>query len=236
MSLMRRNQQPLRIFQNSFTSDDNGSFKIDFHGWVKKTVIRSIICVSLIAILYTIKVIDNRFNYKVIDSIQLQVNKEFDLKESYYTALNWSKGMIGTSDKLLAVLNLNTDVGSEFILPMDGQIVLSFNEVDPDTNKTLNGILLKESDGQKVVATGDGVVIEASSSQALGHYLVVKHRGELISIYKHLQSTNVEINQRIVKGELIGISSDKLLFEMWYRKEAINPLEYIDVLKDDIKI
>ncbi|KAB3535908.1 M23 family metallopeptidase [Alkaliphilus pronyensis] len=233
MSLTRKDQPPIRIF--NYNSSNKDIFKIDINEWIKKTLLRTVISIIILFLIFTLRLFDGRYNYGITEAIKYHVNKEFKAKEVYNTTLAWSKDILNKGAGVISVLNLTSE-GKEFILPLNGQIVVGYNVIDSNTNKQLNGILLEQERGSQVVAAGDGVVIEANSSQGLGHYLIIKHKGELLSVYKYLEATRVEINQSVVKGEPIGTSSSKLLFEMWYRKESINPFDHIDTSVSDIRI
>ena len=67
-----------------------------------------------------------------------------------------------------------------------------------------NGIDLAAPLGSPVFAARDGKVLETGSDPVLGVYIVVSHPGGYETIYGHLDSRFVELNQPVTSGMMIG--------------------------------
>jgi murein DD-endopeptidase MepM/ murein hydrolase activator NlpD len=59
--------------------------------------------------------------------------------------------------------------------------------------------------GTDVYATGNGVVVDVSSSQrGLGKHITIDHGFGYTSTYAHLSNFNVRVGQRVQRGDIIG--------------------------------
>lgn len=87
-----------------------------------------------------------------------------------------------------------------------------------------------------VKATADGTVIFAEWTVATGYVIILEHKNELISIYKHNGSVTKEQGDLVKAGEVIAMSGNTgelstgphLHFELWSKGYPINPTNFID--------
>ena len=94
-------------------------------------------------------------------------------------------------------------------------------------------IVLKERTPIKAVY--DGIVLFAEWTLNYGYTVVIFHKNELISTYKHNQSVNVETGDFVQTGEVIALSGNTgeftsgphLHFELWDLQGPINPEDLI---------
>ena len=94
-------------------------------------------------------------------------------------------------------------------------------------------VVLKEKTPIKAVY--DGIVLFAEWTLNYGFTIVVFHKNELISTYKHNQSVKVETGDFVQTGEVIALSGNTgeftsgphLHFELWDLQGPINPEDLI---------
>lgn len=70
-----------------------------------------------------------------------------------------------------------------------------------------NGVDIAASIGTPVYAAADGQVIAAKSSGYNGGYgsmIIIKHNGNIQTVYAHLSSVQVSVGQYVTKGQTIG--------------------------------
>ena len=87
-----------------------------------------------------------------------------------------------------------------------------------------------------VKATADGTVVFAEWTAAMGYVTILKHRNELISVYKHNASLTKEQGELVKAGEVIATVGDTgelttgphLHFELWLDGNPIDPTSIID--------
>jgi len=99
------------------------------------------------------------------------------------------------------------------------------------------GIDLATDTGNPVYSTGDGVVEEVVSDRnGYGKYVVVDHGFGYKSRYAHLDDFIVEEGQVVKRGQHIGYSGNSgkttgahLHYEVIYRNNYVNPLNYMDL-------
>lgn len=88
--------------------------------------------------------------------------------------------------------------------------------------------------GNKVTATGSGVVLEAGHWDYLGNLIVIDHGFGFTTRYGHLASINVKIGDRVKRYQVIGYvgnsgmsSAPHLHYEVRYFDKPLNPLNFI---------
>lgn len=114
----------------------------------------------------------------------------------------------------------------EIFPPCYGMITSSFN---PEQNH--NGITIQPTQTNTISSIMDGTVISSTWEPSIGWSIYIQHAGGLISIYKGLSNSILEIGQRVESGETIGYigtnESAQLTLELWYSGYAVDPENYI---------
>jgi len=88
--------------------------------------------------------------------------------------------------------------------------------------------------GTPVVATSDGVVIEAKKKEGYGLTIIIKHDDAYQTLYAQLSAFDVEAGQKVKKGDVIGkvgstgySTAPHLHYEVIKDGKRKNPEEYI---------
>lgn len=99
------------------------------------------------------------------------------------------------------------------------------------------GVDLLAATGAEVVAVQSGTVIVSTYDGGWGHYIIINHGNNILSLYAHLNSRTVERGESVTRGQLIGevgntgiSTAPHLHFEMRENGKAFNPfrLTYSD--------
>lgn len=101
--------------------------------------------------------------------------------------------------------------------------------------KSHNGVDFAAAEGTPVYACKSGkVAFVAKMDAVFGNYIVLSHDGGLSSVYAHLSKINVEKNELVRSGEIIGLSGKTgavtgphLHFEVRLNGVAADPSEFI---------
>ncbi len=106
--------------------------------------------------------------------------------------------------------------------------------IDPFTKRRTvhHGIDLAGPYGLKIHSTGEGVVLTAHYSRhGYGKEVIIDHGFGYRSRYAHLQRINVEVGDKVKRGQVIGelgstgrSTGPHLHYEILFNKKAINPL------------
>ena len=200
-----------------------------YHNWLRKTFTRTIISIILIMLVLIIQML----NFQAPKNALNFVEEKLEHNASPNTYIAGAKKLYAHvklfGGKALEAMKLEGKVENKFILPVDGNIISYFNENIGETSNVSKGLIFSSDTGKNIYSVDDGVIIDIGSNKFIGNYIIIKHKGELLSVYKYLDTNHVELNQRVEKGQVIGTSSEKLLLEVWYRNEAVDPIKYIDL-------
>ncbi len=117
-----------------------------------------------------------------------------------------------------------------FISPVNGFIVKEYNEKQGHL-----GIDYGVKDGTVISAASGGYVIFAGRTFEDGNVIIIKHKGEYISIYKHCSVLLKKNRDTVVQGEAIALSGNSgynttgahLHFEIWKNGKAVNPKNFL---------
>ncbi len=96
------------------------------------------------------------------------------------------------------------------------------------------GVDIASQYGNKVTATGSGVVLEAGHWDYLGNLVVIDHGFGFTTRYGHLASIIVKPGDRVKRYQVIGYvgntgrsSAPHLHYEVWYYDKPLNPMNFI---------
>lgn len=114
--------------------------------------------------------------------------------------------------------------------PVEGTLTRTYNM---DSGHL--GIDIATEEGARVHAIAAGVVIGKNWTLNYGYVLYVQHKGGIVTVYKHMSETAVEIGDLVVQGEVLGRVGDvgiissgpHLHMEIWVNGIAQNPLQYL---------
>jgi murein DD-endopeptidase MepM/ murein hydrolase activator NlpD len=122
---------------------------------------------------------------------------------------------------------------SHFVVPVHGVVTSVFG---PRRYRFHYGIDLRLNVGDSVRSAFSGKVrIIDYEARGYGNYIVIRHDNGLETVYAHLSSVLVAINQTVTAGQLIAFGGNTghstgphLHFETRYIGNAINPANIID--------
>ena len=141
-----------------------------------------------------------------------------------YTLQERPTGNNSTGNKLSSFADEN------FVLPiLGGTLTSHFSRVNRHYGMDLTGKV-----GSPVLSTLDGTVIFNDWAIETGHVLVIQHKNDLISVYKHNSSLLKKAGDYVKAGDpiaTIGNSGEfttgpHLHFEIWYKGIPLNPEDY----------
>lgn len=94
-----------------------------------------------------------------------------------------------------------------FILPVDGRITTQFGQIryinDQESGRH-SGLDIAAQAGTPILASNTGVVALARSLHVTGNTVILDHGQNIFTSYGHLEKINVEQNQLLQKGEVLG--------------------------------
>src|SRR5688572_26032420 len=97
------------------------------------------------------------------------------------------------------------------------------------------GVDIVSKANEPVKCIADGTVIFSSWTQDSGYVIMVQHRGNLISAYKHNAQLLKKVGTFVNGGEIVSIVGNSgeltngphLHFELWYNGNSLNPEEFV---------
>lgn len=117
-----------------------------------------------------------------------------------------------------------------FFPPIRGMIVAPFAP-----NRLNFGIDVVSTNEHNVNAALDGTILMSGYTANNGYVVIIQHAGNLVTVYKHLDSILKRESTRIKAGEAVGTIGTKdraqgdpfLHFELWHKGTALDPTQYI---------
>ena len=99
------------------------------------------------------------------------------------------------------------------------------------------GVDLAAAEGSPIQAVDDGTVLFSTYTVETGYTLVLQHRGERVSIYKHCASLLKTQGDLVAGGEVVGLvgntgewtSGPHLHFEWWFQGRAVDPRPWLGI-------
>ncbi len=150
---------------------------------------------------------------------------------------------IPSSDSLQEDLLLRTDKNLDILRrtplgrPVSGSISSSFGyREDPVNGKEAfhSGVDMQARRGERIVATADGTVIQASNNGYYGRSVEIRHGNGFTTRFAHLQGYKVKKGDKVKRGQVIGLvgSSGRstgahLHYELCLNGQPINPVPFM---------
>lgn len=105
-----------------------------------------------------------------------------------------------------------------------------------------SGIGYKLANEFEVISILDGTVIEVTDNEILGKTIKVQHENDLISVYQCLSRVDINVNDMVLRGQVIGMSGTSSLytsesnlhFELYHHGAVVNPEDYYNKTTDEI--
>lgn len=121
-----------------------------------------------------------------------------------------------------------------FYSPVKGIVSKSFN-----SGKKHFGIDVVTERDVPIKACLEGTVIYASWTTEDGHFLLIQHKNQYVSVYKHCSSLLKKVGDKVQSGDPIGLvgntgehsSGPHLHFELWQNGTPLNPADFINFAK-----
>lgn len=117
----------------------------------------------------------------------------------------------------------------EMITPVKGIVERKFAPA-----QGFYGVELNAQPNTVVLAVMDGTVVLNSWSPKMGSMVVIQHAAGMMSIYKGLAQSLLDVDGRVKAGQGVGVSQSikdgklpNLIFELWISGNAVDPQNYI---------
>ncbi len=125
---------------------------------------------------------------------------------------------------------INSLIGMSFFIPVSGIITSGL-----DHTVEHYGVDIVSKKNEPIKSIADGIVIFSDWTVEGGNVIIIQHKKNLLSIYKHNSQLLKKAGNFIRKGDAVAIIGNSgeystgphLHFEMWYNGSPINPEEYI---------
>jgi len=174
---------------------------------------------------------DNIFTSEEIAPQDLEVEFQFgdpiQIDQPKVIRERYSKKSIKKSKKLS---DLKAKNQKNWEWPTDGQLTSSFNQSIDKKSIEILGL-----EGQEIRSVANGKVIYVGEDLAgYGKLTIIKHDGNILSVYGHQQATLVIEGQSVQAGQSIGTMGKteadevKLLFEIRKDGESIDPINFLN--------
>lgn len=122
--------------------------------------------------------------------------------------------------------NIEPSNRGQFSYPVNGKIIRDYVK-----NKT-DGIDISAPEGTPIVAAEKGIVAAITSDTQEVPIIVLKHEGNLLTVYAGIGDIGVKEKEKVLKSQLLGKirpgNPSFLHFEVRRGFESIDPMEFLD--------
>ncbi len=109
-----------------------------------------------------------------------------------------------------------------FNKPVNGLIIRDFDQ-------SLAGIMIQPYDKAQLYAVRDGLVSFVGIKENNGLTMVIRHQHGYESIYANISNNLVQVSDKVISGQGIGLAQEKPLYFALYKDgHAIDPVAVID--------
>ncbi|MCT4562820.1 MAG: M23 family metallopeptidase [Maledivibacter sp.] len=194
------------------------------------------ILVSILVVLLIIifKSINTPLTNNTTSMIKEAMYAQFDYKDSIDQLKEYAVKIKDYTVKAVPVFNRFTRE-VEMARPIEGVVISSYGEnynSITEKNTFQRGINVKAINMKIVKSADDGVVEMIGESESLGKFVKISHGEDIFSIYSNLDRIFVKEKESIIRGqrigELGGLQSSYLHFELWIDNDAVDPQLYMD--------
>ena len=146
--------------------------------------------------------------------------------------------------KVYGTVTPKSYINSKFILPLDSFITSNFGKA-----RVYNGSLkgyhsgtdFRAKVGTPIVASNDGVVALVKDRFYSGGTVLIDHGHGIYTCYFHMSGFDVEVGERVKKGQEIGLSGQSgrvtgphLHFAVRINAVQVDPLQFIELMNTNI--
>jgi murein DD-endopeptidase MepM/ murein hydrolase activator NlpD len=93
-----------------------------------------------------------------------------------------------------------------WVAPAEGEITSGFGERWGSVHK---GVDIANDIGTPIRASSSGTVIDSGPASGYGRWIRIAHRGDVVSIYGHIEESFVVVGQPVRAGQLIAAMGDR---------------------------
>ena len=154
------------------------------------------------------------------------------------SALIRIKNELDEANKIYAVTEKKYFFNAPFIIPLSSYITSNFGNArtfNGNLKSYHSGIDYRAVTGTEIIASNDGIVRIAKDRYYAGNSVVIDHGGGIFSQYYHLSKISVQPNERVNRGQIIGLSGQSgrvtgphLHFGIAINGISVNPLSFIE--------
>lgn len=121
------------------------------------------------------------------------------------------------------------------IWPIEGKIVARYGSSRNVGKLKWQGIMIKASSGQEVIAPAEGTVVFSGWLRGFGLLLIIDHGDKYMTLYGNNQTLLKEVGENVSAGDIIALSGEKgikqhagLYFELRHQGSPKNPAHWLN--------
>ena len=178
--------------------------------------------------------ISKEFNVNKANILNANQGKKFRVGEWWFIPLK--RGILnGAGSARYANINYSAEFlkSGKFLWPVPATTRISSN-FGRRWGRPHTGIDIPAKTGKDIIAAENGIVSFSGRLSGYGRIVVIKHGGNLSSVYAHNNKNLVKKGQKVFRGQLIAkvghsgkATGDHLHFEIRRNEVAVNPIAFI---------
>ncbi|MFC4738413.1 murein hydrolase activator EnvC family protein [Flavobacterium ponti] len=170
-----------------------------------------------------------KLNKDSLQNTTIAKSEDFDVKTTKEE--QELKDQVAIEDKYNVFDNAKPKVNFVLFPPTNGKIIKNYNAVTKNY-----GIEIAVAKDTPIKAVASGTILFADWTPTSGYVVIIKHKDELISVYKNISFLTKSIRDNVKSGEVIGqagsadfqSNNGNFYFELWKEGFPINPTQFIN--------
>jgi murein DD-endopeptidase MepM/ murein hydrolase activator NlpD len=180
------------------------------------------------------KVLIGELEYAKLNKDSLQNNnivkpEDLDLKTTKEE--QELREQVAKEDKYNVFDNAKPKVNFVLFPPTNGKVIKNYNPVSKNY-----GIEIAVAKETPIKAVASGTILFTDWTPTSGYVVIIKHKDELISVYKNIAFITKTVRDNVKSGEVIGQAGStefqnntgNFYFELWKEGFPINPTQFIN--------
>ncbi len=184
--------------------------------WKRNFMIKTLISVGMLAIVYLLFQLQVPYAKIGQEFIRETMQREYNFQGVY----QWYEEKFAGNPAIIPTFSVKQK---------QTEMITTIAPISRKTNieSTNQGILIETVEQEPIMVIANGIIKAIGHNESLGNTVIVKHSNGFESIYGMLESIDVEKDEWVEAGHIVGMGNKKVYIAIKNQTEYLNPLDVI---------